>query len=262
MKRDSAISVHRFGCRKTDIAASRAASASLGFTLLELLVAMAILALMVAMLFAAFGQASRGWLQAENRVETFTQARAALDFMSRELAQAIATTNISFLGGVNNVAFVAPVSTDTNDVVDLLEVVYRLDGGRLERQVTAFAAGSAWNFYSQPQNWPTTTGITNAVADNIVSLRFDYLGTNGVFIASPSWWNSTTIASIWSDNNPGTLEVMTNRTPAGVQITIDAIDSKTAARLQPGMSAAASNNISKPARQTFSTFVAIPNGQP
>src|ERR1017187_5655727 len=99
-----------------------------GFTLLELLAAMAILAVMVAMLFAAFSQASRAWLMAENRVETFTQARSALDLLSRELSQAIATTNISFLGSTTNVAFIAPISSDPGDLVDLEEVVYQWTG--------------------------------------------------------------------------------------------------------------------------------------
>jgi prepilin-type N-terminal cleavage/methylation domain-containing protein len=233
-----------------------------GFTLLELLAAMAILALMVAMLFSAFNQASRAWLQAENRVETFTQARAALDLMSREISQAIVTSNISFLGSATSVAFIAPVSTDPTDIVDLEEVVYRLNGGYLERLVTPFSAGNVWDFYAQPQNWPATTSSTVTVADNIVSLTFTYQNTNGVLEA---FWNSTQLPSVWSANKNFTSASfpagMTNRTPAGVQIEIDAIDSRTAARLL-GVSAAVSNNIITPAVKAFFTFVAIPNRQP
>src|ERR1017187_5870806 len=87
-----------------------------GFTLLELLAAMAILAVMVGMLFAAFSQASRAWLLGESRVETFSQARAALDFMSKELSQAIVTSNITFLADGNDLAFVAPINLGTNAV--------------------------------------------------------------------------------------------------------------------------------------------------
>ncbi len=258
MRKGSAIRVLRFGCRNTDIAAARAANASLGFTLLELLVAMAILGLMVSMLFAAFGQASRGWLQAENRVETFTQARAALDFMSRELSQAMATTNISFLGGVTNVAFVAPISTDLVDGADLLEVVYRLNGDRLERQISGFIDVD-WDFYTDPQYWPSTTSITNTLADNVVSLQLSYVDTSGVNPPTASW-NSTTAAA-WFGIVAGSAPML-DRAPAGVQITIGLIDSKTANRLQPGMSATISNNIIIPSRRTFTTFVAIPNRQP
>jgi prepilin-type N-terminal cleavage/methylation domain-containing protein len=249
-----------------------------GFTLLELLASMAILAIMAAILFAAFDQASRGWQRAENRVETFTQARAALDLMAKELSQAMATTNISFLGTATNIAFVASVSTDPSDVVDLLEVVYQVNnGGYLERRTDAYADNTLgftpWDFYSPPaQGWPSTTSLTTTVADNIVSLRLDYLGTNGVFVStftfpSPPWWNSTTTASAWSGIPAATAytpgpEVMTNRTPAGVQITLRAIDSRTARGLRPGMTAAVSNNIIRQAVQTFTAFVAIPNRQP
>jgi prepilin-type N-terminal cleavage/methylation domain-containing protein len=97
-----------------------------GFTLFELLASIGILAILSALLFAAFNQASKAWLQSESRVETFTQARAALDLMSRELSQAIVTTNIPFLANTNNLAFIAPVSDRTSDAVDLAEVVYRL----------------------------------------------------------------------------------------------------------------------------------------
>src|ERR1700722_18316390 len=107
-----------------------------GFTLLELLAAMAVLSVMIVMLFAAFSQASRAWLQSENRVETFTQGRVSLDLLSRELSQAIATTNISFFGNATSIAFIAPISTSPNDLVDLEEVVYQWSNGSLTRQVT------------------------------------------------------------------------------------------------------------------------------
>jgi len=94
------------------------------FTLIELLASMAILGLIMVMLFSAFEQVSKAWLQGESRVQTFTQARAALDFMSKELSQAMVTTNITFLGNANNLAFVAPVN-DAAGTVELMEIVYR-----------------------------------------------------------------------------------------------------------------------------------------
>jgi len=96
------------------------------FTLFELLASMGILAVLSALLFAAFNQATKAWVQGESRVETFTQARAALDFMTRELSQAITTTNIPFMANQNNLAFVATVGNESADGMDLMEVVYRL----------------------------------------------------------------------------------------------------------------------------------------
>ena len=280
-----------------------------GFTLLELLAAMAILAIMITLLFQAFGQASRAWLQAENRVETYSQARAALDYMSREISQAIVTSNITFLGDANDIAFVAPVNQGTN-AVDSMEVVYRLslpsfskpgtaDPGsnfvdnasvwpkRLVRRASHFGASTGegwdygqaqsctvppWDFYGVPPNpnWPETSASnrTAVLAENVMSLSFQFFDK----IGSPGqlYWNSSTAPS-WTHELPGgsippgltAAPVMTNRAPAGVQITLTMIDSKAAARLQnlspPNI---AFSNIVNQAEKTFSTFVAIPNRQP
>ena len=248
-----------------------------GFTLLELLAAMAILAVMVTMLFAAFSQASRAWLLAENRVETFTQARAALDLLSRELSQAITTSNISFLGSTTNVAFIAPISTTPSDLVDLEEVVYQWSGTNLVRRVTPFSAGSAWDFYSFPQTWPAkNTFSTAVVADNVVLLEFSYVYTNG---ATETFWNSnsTTVlpgpywSGIRSSSLAATPGAMTNRPPAGVEITLGTIDSRAMTRLlaiapngtnvSPAMVGPYTNAL-KQATKYFTTFVPIPNGQP
>jgi len=246
-----------------------------GFTLLELLTSMAILGVMIALLFEVFGQATRAWLQGENRVETFTQGRAILDFMSRDLSQAIANSNVTFMGTETNVAFITAAANDSSGV-DLEEVIYFRSGTSLVRQAIPFSAGAAWNFYTQPQTWPATASGISTVADNIISLTLSYMGTNGVVMPGgpllPSWWNSGTIATTWAAGiQAGPSEVMTNRTPAGVQITIGAVDTRSMVRLQtilqPSGVTNASNvgpftNMLNQAAKYFTTFVAIPGGQP
>ena len=236
-----------------------------GFTLIELLAAMTILAILVAGLFATFSQASRGWLQSENRVETFSQARAVLDFMARELTQTMTTSNISFLGSATNVAFVALISSDTN--VDLVEVVYQ----QTRSNVTNTLTRGVWtypvysiapqNFYSSSyyNTWPAAVTVSNiTLADNVMSLTLSYTDTSGT---SQSNWNSTA-SSGWSGISPGT-PTMANRAPAGVQITIGILDSRAAARLATvgGASTITGQAITNQATQYFSTYVAIPNGQ-
>jgi prepilin-type N-terminal cleavage/methylation domain-containing protein len=116
------------------------ASQRRAFTLIELLASMAILSLIMVMLFSAFEQISKAWTTGESRVEVFTQARAVLDLMSRELSQAVTTNNIPFFGqkastplgtvpvnlSLDNIAFVASVGDSIADGMDLMEVVYRL----------------------------------------------------------------------------------------------------------------------------------------
>ncbi|MGD0059349.1 MAG: prepilin-type N-terminal cleavage/methylation domain-containing protein [Verrucomicrobiia bacterium] len=97
------------------------------FTLIELLASMTILGVMTFLLFSAFDQTSKAWLQGESRVETYSSARAALDYMSRELAQAMVNSNsFQFFGTTNSVAFIAPSDDRAGDPVDMAEVVYRL----------------------------------------------------------------------------------------------------------------------------------------
>lgn len=58
------------------------------FTLLELLVALAVFSLLVVALFAVVSQVSGAWQQAQARIESRQSGRAILDYLSRELQMA------------------------------------------------------------------------------------------------------------------------------------------------------------------------------
>jgi prepilin-type N-terminal cleavage/methylation domain-containing protein len=296
------------------------------FTLIEMMASVTILGMMMFLLFAAFNQTSKAWLQGESRVETFSSARAALDYMSRELAQAMVNTNgLQFFGTNSAVAFIAPAGDNYGARVDMAEIVYRLSqlppnasptaldpGGfftntispyRLVRRFTPYSdttplacydygqmqncGGNPWDFYNN-NNWMQTSAsnYTAVLAENIVSLNFTFVTTNGV---SYNYWNSTNAANVWpnelptgsipnpnfgldANNDPNSQcpVCMTNHAPAGVIITIGAVDSRTAIRLQaiaqaitpPGTNASnvgPFTNTLNQAVQYFTTFVAIPN---
>jgi prepilin-type N-terminal cleavage/methylation domain-containing protein len=317
-----------------------------GFTLIEMIASVAILVGMSYLLFAAFNQTSKAWLQGESRVETFTAARAALDLMSRELAQAMVNTNALQFFGTNYVnpcgpfldangalAFIAPVGDKYGSRVDLAEIVYRLSQPnalckgdpagfftntippyRLIRRFTPYADSQStitnlywdygqgfadyhpgknpWDFYNSSgfsyTNWMETSASNNTqvLADNIVSLNFQFVSTNGLVY---NYWNSIPTKSVWLSELPaGSVpdptsaggsaamdanhdafsygdQYMTNHAPAGVYITLEAVDSRTATRLQALTSNGAINNLGaftnmlNQAVQTFTTFVAIPN---
>jgi hypothetical protein len=182
-----------------------------------MLVAVVVLILIVAMLILAFDQGQRGWLRGGTRVETFQTARQVLDQMSLELAQAVATTNIAFRGQANRIDFVAPLAFETNELADLCEVTYRHDNavGRwaIIRETTAATTatiGGSWNIYD-PSWWNNTPQTTTLMASNsVLRLVFRYYG-NGFD------------TSTWPFND---------RLPQAIRITIDAVDSRAAARLQ------------------------------
>lgn len=292
------------------------------FTLIELLASVAILGVMMALLFSALNQTSKAWLQGESRVETFSSARAALDYMSRELAQAMVNSNsLQFFGTTNAVAFIAPSDDRAGDSVDLAEVVYRLSWRapngdatglftntappyKLMRRSSVYSAPptsdgwdygqnqscgtAAWDFYSPNKpNWMETSNSNRVgvLAENIMSLTFTYVSTNGI---QYPYWNSTNVATVWNNelgtgipynnkdinNDPGTDGplagplLMTNHAPAGVIITIGAVDSHTATLLRtlapkgtnaPNVNIGAYTNIMNQATKYFTTFVEIPN---
>ncbi|MBE7157540.1 MAG: hypothetical protein INR62_03740 [Rhodospirillales bacterium] len=60
------------------------------FTLVELLVAMAVGTLLIIFLFQLFNAATRAWRQGEDQAETYREARAALQMMVRDLGQTVA----------------------------------------------------------------------------------------------------------------------------------------------------------------------------
>ncbi|MBN1268793.1 MAG: prepilin-type N-terminal cleavage/methylation domain-containing protein [Kiritimatiellae bacterium] len=68
-----------------------------GFTLVEVLAAMAVLLILVMMVGRIFRDSSTIWSLGMRRAQDNMQARAALDFMARELAQAIADEDIGFM---------------------------------------------------------------------------------------------------------------------------------------------------------------------
>lgn len=206
-----------------------------GFTLTEVLTAIAILAFITVMLASAFNQTSKAWLQSENRVETFQSARAALDFMAKELTQAIViSTNVQFLANFDSLAFIAPVSDNSNDRADLMEVVYRLSWKtssgtdpsgifvdnandwpkKLVRRTSAFATSglgcwdygsnsacpNPWDFYGY-QNWPETsqTNRTAILIRNVMSLRFKFRDIMGNEF---DYWNSSGKSGPWGGELP------------------------------------------------------------
>ncbi len=266
------------------------------FTLLELLASMAILVVLVGLLFAAFTQTNKAWLQGESRVETFVQARAALDFISKELSQALVTTNVPFAANYDSLAFIAPVSDDVNDRVDLVEVAYRLSWyvstagndpngvfvdhvgqwpKKLVRRSATFTSTSGWSygqgsstttpwdFYTNP-DWPETASSnrTAILAENVVSINFEFRDSD---LVKTDYWNSASTPA-WSHELQGPLAAgvanMIGRTPTGIQITLGVVDSRSANVLRSGLTntpVAWSNALNR-VTQYFTTYV-TPGGR-
>jgi type II secretory pathway pseudopilin PulG len=110
------------------------------FTLVEMLVSMAVLALLVLAMMTMVESAVKLWRAFEERTDACREARAALVIMARDLRNAVADTNVDFMkfnlqsgaAGTNygsNVFFLAslPVSAqDAGSKSDVCEVGYFL----------------------------------------------------------------------------------------------------------------------------------------
>jgi prepilin-type N-terminal cleavage/methylation domain-containing protein len=70
---------------------------SAGFTLVELLVSLALLTFLMLVLGSVTESASRAWRDGQNRTETFQSARTSLEIVARELSPAVVDTRMQFV---------------------------------------------------------------------------------------------------------------------------------------------------------------------
>ncbi|MFH1854753.1 MAG: type II secretion system protein GspJ [Candidatus Omnitrophota bacterium] len=102
-----------------------------GFTLVETLIAMAILAMVVVSTFTIFRSSSSSWQKGETRSERYHNARVAIGKMSMEISQAVLTKKGSsgFMGEKDKLEFLSFVSTSSG-VFELAEIEYWLAKGQ------------------------------------------------------------------------------------------------------------------------------------
>jgi len=123
-----------------------------GFTLLEMMVSMAFLAVLLLVMTRLLADTSRAWEQARRRGETAMAARVMFDLMSAELSQAMVSTNFPMTVGESGVRFFKrnpsgadPFSSDIRRGLTLVE--YSTTGSgtfkTLNRRQRVWAAGSA-----------------------------------------------------------------------------------------------------------------------
>jgi type II secretion system protein J len=123
------------------------------FTLLEMLIAMAVLAVIMLILFRFFANVQDAWSVSMNTTELYENARVALDIVTRDLQAAVAKANdipgqhIRFHQAAGDKLWFI-TSGDPSDAAksSLIEVGYRLNDNHFER---AFVddTNANWNIY-------------------------------------------------------------------------------------------------------------------
>lgn len=102
---------------------------SLGFTLVELLVATTLLTVVLAAVYTAFNTSVRAWRAGEASIESFQEARTALSLLSRELRCIIPGTEPLIVGERNEITFYActpPMDVEQGEGRRVLRLRYRL----------------------------------------------------------------------------------------------------------------------------------------
>ena len=137
-----------------------------GFTLVEILIALAILAMIVASTFTIFRSSSRSWQKGEERSERYHTARVAMGKMATEISQAVMNEDglSKFIGSPSEISFISFVST-AQGVFEMAEIEYWLD----EDQKLLMR-----NEEIDPDYDFSTQDYSDILADNISEMEFSY----------------------------------------------------------------------------------------
>ena len=147
-----------------------------GFTLIELIVALAILALLVSMLPGAFAVAQRAW-DTVRRIERLDADQAARTFVEQRLVEALpvlvtdpsGAQQSGFRGEARGVTFVSPAASGP------------AGGGIYRYRLTAESSGGADALVLRQTPisavaLPASGGTSRILVDGLANLRFRYFG--------------------------------------------------------------------------------------
>ena len=216
-----------------------------GFTLLELLVAMAVLSILTVLLINVVSTTSQMWGMGERHNQTRAKSRALLDFVGRELKEAVlardsSKDSLQFVINQNslgsdfanrdNIFWQSPIATEASQG-DLAEIGYFVQwiSGR-PTLCRFFVNPSETNhlIYTQPTAWLSENLVKSvAPADKADQYK-------GLFLEN--------ILGLWvhayqADGTPyAGNSRLTQKLPSTVEISIVAIDDATSQHLDPYVS--------------------------
>ncbi len=210
-----------------------------GFTLMELLVSIAILSILSVSCYIAFDTGLKSWRKSESRVERYQNARAALDMMARELQAAFIIT----AGGIYRLKEIISVYPGgiyfTTSAIEVTTNVYEVGYMRRTNDNVLLKE------IQTPPNITEGDGTASELAQSIIGLEFDYGYYNNAGRTIWAWastWDSTA-NSVSNYNKAGEL-----KNPDGIS---DAIR----------IGLAVQDAKSYESAQSFYTIVYLPNAE-
>jgi prepilin-type N-terminal cleavage/methylation domain-containing protein len=246
------------------------------FTLVEMLVALAITSLLVILLVNVVSAALAVWEQGRNQIDTFANARQVLGRIADEIIGTIAapspnqvefSENLPALGSFQsgtseNIFFVAPYPN--TGAGDLCVIAYRHNSATHELQRAFLNSQNAWsigspryqgggyNFQDPNNKWPDGSVQWRTLAAGVLEFEIQSYSQQDLDAASPTptpaQWNSISGSSS-----------MVGNTPRQVVIRIKVVDDRTLVKLTgliPG-NATYDRLVNRAARQ-FTASVLLP----
>lgn len=182
-----------------------------GFSLIELLVAMAVLAILLVLLAQMFSMVSNTWRAGRSQVDNFAQARVALDVIGRDVESSVLRPDLPsfFVSGAPQFAFYtrqqSMVSETNSGNRPLSRVFYSVTNGaqgcNLRRSAHGYNFGEDVGY--SPASWSVPGGgsaFDSDIGPGVLVMRQQYIGTNGRNILpeniQASWTNVGTNAGI------------------------------------------------------------------
>lgn len=152
------------------------------FTLLEVLIAMAILMLIVLMMSGLFQHSKYAWSTAIRKTEMTMEGRSALNFMTLELSEAMAD-GVALKGGSlnsgNTIEFYALGDATTTNR-EIKKMFYQLQGDTVQRTITYYKVGGG--------AYPQALGSASApLVTNVVGLSFTVPSGGPYTTNLPEW---------------------------------------------------------------------------
>jgi len=134
------------------------------FTLIEILVAMAIMVIVIGSTLAIFRTSATSWRKGERRAQRYQQARFILEMMSREISSAFPTFSAGpyCLGTTEKFYFISALA---DAPASLVELGYWLDED-VQELMRSYESSPDYDF--------STFDIEEVLSENVSALSFEY----------------------------------------------------------------------------------------
>jgi len=176
------------------------------FTLVEVLAAMAVLLVLMALVFSFFAAAQKAWTATDTNTRIYENARVAFTLISEDLQSTLASNEPGreipfYLGTANGktppaanevfCAFVTAVRPGQDAKARLCEIAYVWGSdGSLQRWRTSDYTGTGtypnanWDFFGKTDHsWVSTSDSSSTLIEGVESVRFDVFTRSGAVAA-------------------------------------------------------------------------------